>query len=112
MARTGKRPSELLEVLYAKVGPHYYDRSDIEFDLTQRDAILKRMRAAKPSEIAGLRVTGTNTIDGFLYNLEGGGWLLVRFSGTEPLMRIYTEVPSQELVPRVLEAGRELAGVG
>jgi alpha-D-glucose phosphate-specific phosphoglucomutase len=112
MARTGKRPSELLEALYAKVGPHYYDRSDIEFDLSQRDAILRRMRAAKPSEIAGLRVTGTNTIDGFLYNLEGGGWLLVRFSGTEPLMRIYTEVPSQELVPKVLEAGKELAGVG
>lgn len=111
MARAGKRPSELLQELYAKVGPHYYDRADVEFDPTQKDAILKRMAAARPGEVAGLRVTSTNTIDGYLYNLEGGGWLLVRFSGTEPLMRIYTEVPSQELVPKVLAAGKQLAGV-
>ncbi|HWO93259.1 MAG TPA: phosphoglucomutase/phosphomannomutase family protein, partial [Dehalococcoidia bacterium] len=43
--------------------------------------------------------------------LEGGGWLLIRFSGTEPLMRIYTEVRDEALVPKLLEAGREIAGV-
>jgi alpha-D-glucose phosphate-specific phosphoglucomutase len=111
MARTGKRPSELLEDLYAKVGPHYYDRIDVDFDQAQRQAILDRMSAAKPSEIAGLRVTSTSTIDGFLFNLEGGGWLLIRFSGTEPLMRIYTEVPDRDLVPKVLAEGKRLAGL-
>jgi phosphomannomutase len=112
MARTGKRPSDLLKQLYAKVGPHYYDRSDVEFDQSQRSAILARLTAAKPAEVAGLAVTGTSTIDGFLYNLEGGGWLLIRFSGTEPLMRIYCEVPSEDLVAKVLAAGKDLAGVG
>jgi alpha-D-glucose phosphate-specific phosphoglucomutase len=111
MARTGKRPSELLQTLYAKVGPHFYDRLDVEFDLSQRPAIVERMNAANPSEIAGLKVAGTNRIDGYLFNLTGGGWLLIRFSGTEPLMRIYCEVPSKDLVPRVLEAGKQLAGV-
>ncbi len=111
MARTGQRPSELLKQLYAKVGPHFYDRSDVEFDQSQRAAILERLATANPVKVAGLAVTGTNTIDGFLYNLEGGGWLLIRFSGTEPLMRIYCEVPSEELVPQVLAAGRQLAGV-
>lgn len=111
MARTGKRPSELLQALYAKVGPHFYDRADVEFDPSQKDAILRRVESARPAEVAGMKVLSTNRLDGFLYNLEGGGWLLIRFSGTEPLMRIYTEVPSQDLVPRVLEAGKEIAGV-
>ena len=44
-------------------------------------------------------------------NGEGGGWLLIRFSGTEPVMRIYTEVRDKARVPDVLEAGRRLAGV-
>jgi phosphomannomutase len=56
-------------------------------------------------------VTGFDTTDGFRFDLEGDGWLLVRFSGTEPLMRIYTEVEDEGLVAKVLEAGRELAGV-
>jgi len=111
MARTGKRPSELLEALYAKVGPHFYDRADVEFGAGQKDAILSRVESAHPKEVAGMKVTSTSALDGFLYNLEGGGWLLIRFSGTEPLMRIYTELTSQDLVPRVLQAGRQLAGV-
>lgn len=111
MARTGKRPSELLQALFAKVGEHYYDRADVAFDPGQRDAILTHMREAKPADLAGLKVLGSSTLDGHLFTLEGGAWLLIRFSGTEPLMRIYTEVPSPELVPRVLEAGKRLAGV-
>jgi alpha-D-glucose phosphate-specific phosphoglucomutase len=112
VARAGKHPTELLHDLYELVGPHFYDRADVEFDPHEKEAILTRMRDAKPASIAGLRVTGTNTIDGYLYNLEGGGWLLIRFSGTEPLMRIYTEVASQDVVGEVLAAGKKLAGVG
>jgi alpha-D-glucose phosphate-specific phosphoglucomutase len=111
MAQTGKGPAELLKQLYQKVGPHFYERDDVEFEQQHRDAILQRLSEAKPSEIAGIKVTSINTIDGFLYNLADGGWLLIRFSGTEPLMRIYCEVPSKDLVPKVLAAGRELAGI-
>jgi len=111
IARTGKRPTELLRDLYAKVGPHYYDRADVHFDPRQRDAIVQRLNAAQPREVAGLQVTGASRLDGYLYNLAGGGWLLIRFSGTEPLMRVYTEVPDEKLVPAVLAAGKELAGV-
>ena len=58
-----------------------------------------------------MRVVGQDTIDGFRFDLENGGWLLIRFSGTEPLLRIYTEVPEKALVPELLKAGRELAGL-
>jgi alpha-D-glucose phosphate-specific phosphoglucomutase len=111
VARTGRRPTQLLQDLFAKVGPHYYDRADIDFDPAQRQAIIQRLDAAQPKEIAGQQVTGTSRLDGYLYNLAGGGWLLIRFSGTEPLMRVYTEVREQKLVPLVLEEGQRLAGV-
>jgi len=111
MVQSGKRPSALLEELYAKVGPHYYDRLDVHLRPEERDEVWRRISESRPERLAGLRVTGRDTVDGFRYHLDDGGWLLVRFSGTEPLMRIYTEVPAQELVPRLLDAGRELAGV-
>lgn len=111
MARTGKRPSQLLDELYRKVGPHYYGRLDLRLPEEEREGIYERVRRARPERLAGLQVTGIDATDGFRFLLEGGGWLLLRFSGTEPLMRIYTEVGDRALVPRLLEAGRDLAGV-
>ncbi len=111
MVKTGKRPSELLAALYAKVGPHEYDRVDITLRGDERDAIRARVAAAAPSTVAGLRVESMDTLDGFRFVLEGGWWLLLRFSGTEPLLRIYAEMPSAEQVQQALQAGQELAGI-
>jgi len=54
---------------------------------------------------------GRDQIDGFRFHLEGGWWLLLRFSGTEPLLRVYAEMPSSEQVQDALQAGMELVGV-
>ena len=112
VARTGKRPTELLELIAERFGPHHYSRVDLELDPAAKPGIVAAVERAEPRAIAGYKVTSTSTLDGYLYNLEGGGWLLIRFSGTEPLMRIYTEVPDKARVPEVLEAGRTLAGAG
>ncbi len=112
MARTGKRPSELLAELYAKVGAHYYDRLDVALREEDRAAVWKRAEDARPDTVAGIKVTGRDTTDGFRFTLDDKGWLLFRFSGTEPLVRIYTEVVGDKsLVQRVLTAGREIVGV-
>ncbi len=112
VARTGKRPSELLAELYEKVGPHYYDRLDVALREEDRAKVWKRAEDARPDTIAGIKVTSRDTTDGFRFRLDGKGWLLLRFSGTEPLVRIYTEVVGdQSLVQKVLDAGRELVGV-
>ncbi len=111
MAKTGKRPSELLAELYEKVGPHEYDRVDITVRTEEKAAIEERVQASTPDEIAGLRVESLDRVDGYRFHLEGGWWLLMRFSGTEPLLRIYAEMPSCELVQRALAAGQEIAGV-
>jgi phosphomannomutase len=111
MARTGKTPTQLLQALYEKAGPHHYDRIDVHLDEAQKPAIIQAVSSSRPAEAGGYKVTGTSNLDGYLFNLDGGGWLLIRFSGTEPLMRIYTEVPDKTRIPDVLEAGRRLAGL-
>ena len=111
MARTGKTPSELLAYLYTKVGPHHYDRRDVTFDAQERNSILTRLNNARPTTIIGMTVEKIDTADGFHFVMTDGSWLLIRFSGTEPLLRIYSEAGSQEAVEKLLEAGANLAGV-
>ena len=110
MVKSGKRPSELVAALYAEVGPHEYDRVDITLRGDEREAIRARVAAATPDRIAGLLVESRDTLDGFRFVLEGGWWLLLRFSGTEPLLRIYAEMPSMAQVQQALHAGQEIAG--
>ncbi|MBI4297918.1 MAG: phosphoglucomutase/phosphomannomutase family protein [Chloroflexi bacterium] len=111
MRRTGKTPSQLLSLLDEKLGPHRYNRLDLHFPAEGRGAILKRMEIARPKSLDGIPVSKRDTLDGFRFTLEDGAWLLLRFSGTEPLLRIYAEAKSQEKVDRLLSLGREMAGV-
>jgi len=111
MVKTGKKPSELIEYLYSKVGPHHYRRVDIKFEAGKREAIIDRVRNYKPETIDNVKVLKIDTTDGFRFNLADNTWLLIRFSGTEPLLRVYTETDSPERVERLLKLGREIAGV-
>jgi phosphomannomutase len=110
LARSGRTMSQLVEDLYAKVGVHYYDRIDVHMDPGERNAAISRVAAATPDTLGGRRVASQDTIDGFRFELDGG-WVLIRPSGTEPLLRIYTEMTDQAAVKPVLEAARQLAGV-
>ena len=111
IARTKKSPSELLAYLYGKVGTHHYQRQDIVFPEEKRQAIIQHLKQNVPGDIDGITVKQFDTVDGFRYTLEDGSWLLIRFSGTEPLLRIYAEDGSPARVEKLLAAGKELAGV-
>jgi len=110
MVRTGRRPSQLLDLLFDKVGAHYYDRIDTRFegDRDAREAIIQQ---ANPRTLGGLAVTGLDTTDGYKFSLEDGGWLLIRFSGTEPIIRVYTETMHADRVSAILNDGLLVAGV-
>lgn len=110
MVKTDMGIADLLGELEDKVGPHHYDRLDLRFDESLRSTIMARLQAAAPSTIAGLPVEQVDTQDGFRYILEGGYWTLIRFSGTEPLLRIYAEAESPEDVQVMLEEAQGIAG--
>jgi phosphomannomutase len=110
MVKTGKKPSELIDVLYAKVGPHYYDRIDRGFSGDRKDREAKIL-AANPKTIAGLAIKRIDTTDGYKFVMEDDGWMLIRFSGTEPIMRVYTETTHKDKVQEILQDGLRIAGL-
>ena len=111
MVQTGRKPSELLELLFEKVGAHYYKRIDSSFDQERRAEILANVSSARPESIGGLKVTEIVTIDGHQFIMEDGGWLLVRFSGTEPIIRVYCETIHGDQVDDILDDGMRIAGL-
>ena len=66
---------------------------------------------AKPKVIAGLKVTDFSDTDGYKFSFEDGGWLLIRFSGTEALIRVYCETTHRDKVQAIINAGLEIAGI-
>jgi phosphomannomutase len=110
MVKMRCKPSQLIASLFEKVGAHYYDRVDSRFsgDLQARK---QRILDAHPATIGGLHVLDLDTTDGFKFNLEDGGWLLIRFSGTEPIIRVYTETTDQSRVQAILDDGLRVVGL-
>ncbi len=115
MVRTGKKPTELLQLLFDKVGGHYYDRIDTRLSSNEMKAdAVARLNALDVNNgitLGGHDVVEIVTIDGYKFVMDDGGWLLVRFSGTEPLIRVYTETTDQDAVQDILKDGAALAGI-
>ncbi len=110
MVKLQRKPTGLIDLLFSKVGAHYYDRIDTKFK-GDRKAREQQILAANPTVLGGLKVTGLNHSDGFKFGLEDGGWLLIRFSGTEPIMRVYCETTHPECVQPLLQDGIKVAGL-
>ena len=110
MVKTGKKPSELLAWLFETVGPHYYKRIDTQFKGSSADRIAA-IKANYPKTLGGIEVVNVNTTDGFKFEMKDGGWMLIRFSGTEPIIRVYTETTKPSAVDAILADGLKTAGI-
>ena len=117
MLKTKKTPSELVRELMDLAGPSFYLRRDVHFATaaypTAKLEIMARLDAAAPTELAGIavaRVAHLDTKDGAKFFRTDGSWLLVRLSGTEPLVRVYAETRSEKDLPPLLDAGQRLLG--
>jgi phosphomannomutase len=107
--------SGILKHLEELVGPHAYDRHDIRFPRDGYDErkvqIYARMQQDQPTTLAGSKVVRTRNDDGFKFYLDDGSWVLMRMSGTEPLMRVYAEATTHERVEELITALEHQSGV-
>jgi len=99
---------ELLGLLRERVGPHYYDRVDVPLAQPATAAQFATLRSILPSRIDGTAVRDVSVRDGLKIFLEDGGWLLLRASGTEPMLRVYAEADRTEKVQALLDRGYAL----
>jgi len=77
----------------------------------EKPVMVARIDGAKPETLAGLAVRQIDRREGYRFILEDGGWLLIRFSGTEPVIRVYCETTREDKVGDLLAEGLRLAGL-
>jgi phosphomannomutase len=111
--------SKILERFHEIAGPSFYRRVDIHFTRAEYAAVKKHVLVdlleKSPTSLAGQDVTSVQpltTNDGFKFFIADGSWLLVRASGTEPLMRVYTEATSPDVREAIIASGEQLVRGG
>ena len=109
IAETKKKPSELLLDLEKKYGKFCYNRLDIKYPAEQRERIFANIAAFTPEKMFGVTVKSITREDGTKYTMNDLSWLVLRPSGTEPILRVYAEAKTPVLVEKYLEFGKQLA---
>ncbi|HUP49313.1 MAG TPA: phosphoglucomutase/phosphomannomutase family protein [Thermoanaerobaculia bacterium] len=109
VAHHGKPLSEIVEAMEAEFGELHYDRRDVVRSMEACGRLIDRVRSGELDQAFGPDVSGREEIDGVKMNFRDGSWILFRKSGTEPIIRIYSESPDAGRVQQMLDtAVREL----
>ncbi len=102
---------ELVERLLKEAGPVHYQRTDLRLNSpVAKDQMTRRLLEETPPTIGGEKVEQVSSLDGVKYILADDSWLLIRPSGTEPVLRVYAEGRSPEMVQALLKYGEGIAG--
>jgi alpha-D-glucose phosphate-specific phosphoglucomutase len=112
MIKTGRSPSQLISYLHSKVGAHYYKRIDLRLSEQEHRVVNEAVRNFSPESIDVVKVARSDTKDGFRFILADNSWLLIRFSQTEPLLRLYAESSTQKRVEKLLKVAQGLVRAG
>jgi alpha-D-glucose phosphate-specific phosphoglucomutase len=113
MADAGVTLSELVTDLQRIAGPTYYTRSDLRLrHPVDKQEMVARLTQDAPGRLAGLKVIEISTKDGVKYRLDDESWLLIRPSGTEPVLRVYAEVSEERMMEELIAYGQQVAAAG
>jgi phosphomannomutase len=105
----GKSPSQMLRDLHREFGEFYFRRKDLHLESSRAQRLMDGLRQETPQELAGYSVRGVETTDGTKLLFDDESWLLFRQSGTEPMLRTYSEATSVAKASTLLDAGEALA---
>jgi phosphomannomutase len=106
---TEQRPvGELTAGLEKRFGPHRYGRIDTHFPLEKRSGLMEYLKANPPEKLLRSPLVNIKAFDGVKYVAQDSSWLMLRGSGTEPILRIYAEAGSDDSVKKLLKMGVEL----
>ena len=106
---SGKRPSEMLADLHREFGEFRFGRKDLHMDVSKGQELVTRLAEQPPAAMAGYKVSSVNTMDGTKLMFDDESWLLFRQSGTEPVLRVYSEATSTAKMNELLSAGESVA---
>jgi phosphomannomutase len=110
VATLGSSLYELVEDLITKYGPVHYQRTDLRLNHPiSKEQMSRKLIEETPPEIGGEKVIEVQSLDGVKFILEDDSWLLIRPSGTEPVLRVYAEGRNPEMVQDLLKFGEEVA---
>ncbi|MBN4077582.1 phosphoglucomutase/phosphomannomutase family protein [bacterium AH-315-C20] len=104
MAKTGKTLEDLIAEVYEIVGPFAFERNDLHIDEDLKEDIVQKCKNAEFNMFGKYQVDHIETMDGFKYFFDESRWLMIRPSGTEPVLRTYAEAPTLEEVRVILDA--------
>jgi phosphomannomutase len=105
----GKPPSQMVREMHREFGEFHFGRRDLHVDVKRGQELVARLASAPPTDVAGFAVRGVETMDGTKLLFEDESWLLFRQSGTEPVLRIYSEATSTAKVEALLDQGIKFA---
>lgn len=108
MATSGKSLSELVESVFEITGPYFYHRIDAHFERSQMPELRERLKELTLERVLEVPVVKRDTLDGIKHILEDGTWLLLRASGTEPVVRIYAEARTPDAARHLAEEGHHI----
>ncbi len=110
LAEAHKPLHVMVDELLAAYGPAQYARTDLKLSRpVAKSALTRKLVETAPNAISGVEVEEVRASDGIKYYLADGSWLLIRPSGTEPVLRVYAEAPNDERVRALLDFGEAIA---
>jgi phosphomannomutase len=104
LIESGKKLTELVEEVYSLTGHFVYERMDVELNKNIRNKILEQCKNNYFTEFGEFHVSSTEDLDGYKYHLGIDQWVMIRASGTEPVLRIYAEAENKEKVTAIINA--------
>ena len=109
MVMRKKKILDILKAIDKEYGTYEYRRLDLKYPDDKKAKLMELLKANPPKEVLSKKVIAVNKKDGYKFICEDSSWLMLRLSGTEPILRVYAEASSEKKALAILEFGKELA---